>query len=132
MAWPLPMLGAWLCAPNPFLTVFYKGLKKKKIQAKCFEKGRTLETVQNTVNTLCLLWRWREKGEVARCLRGKLTVFILVCVTLVSKSGYSTKEPKHTPGSLQKCAGAMLSSLAGDPGCSGVDMQDNGKSKGHS
>lgn len=34
--WPLPMLGAWLCAPTPFLTELYKRLfkKKKKMQAK--------------------------------------------------------------------------------------------------
>lgn len=38
VAWPLPMLGAWLCAPVPFLTELYKGLLKKKIQAKCFEE----------------------------------------------------------------------------------------------
>lgn len=29
VARPLPMLGAWLCAPIPFLTELYKGLLKK-------------------------------------------------------------------------------------------------------
>lgn len=37
------------------------------------------------------------------------TAFIPACVILVSENGYSTKELKDTPGSLQKCAGAMLS-----------------------
>lgn len=37
------------------------------------------------------------------------TTFIPACVILISKDGYSTKELKDTPGSLQKYAGAMLS-----------------------
>lgn len=47
------MLGAWLCAPIPFLTELYKGLlKKKKYKQSALEKGRTLETVQNMENTI--------------------------------------------------------------------------------
>lgn len=53
VAWPLPMLGAWLCAPIPFLTELYKGLlKKKKYKQSALKKGRTLETVQNMENTI--------------------------------------------------------------------------------
>lgn len=75
MAWPLPMLGAWLCAALPFLTELYKGLlkKKKKYKQSALKKGRTLETIQNTENTLFLLQGWREKVEAARCLQGKRT-----------------------------------------------------------
>lgn len=52
VAWPLPMLGAWLCAPIPFLTELYKGLLKKKYKQSALKKGRTLETVQNMENTI--------------------------------------------------------------------------------
>lgn len=63
------MLGAWLCAPIPFLTELYKGLlKKKKYKQSALKKGRTLETVQDMEDTLFLVQGWREKGEVARCL----------------------------------------------------------------
>lgn len=68
------MLGAWLCAPIPFLTELYKGLLKKEKKSKVLsKKGRTLETIQNTENILFLLQGWREKVEVARCLYGKQT-----------------------------------------------------------
>lgn len=71
MAWPLPMLGSWLCAPIPFLTELYKGpfKKKKKYKQSALKKGRTLETVQNMENTLFLLQGWREKAEAAGCRR---------------------------------------------------------------
>lgn len=59
------MLGAWLCAPIPFLTELYKGLLKKK-KKECKQsalKKRTLETVQNMENTLFLLQGLRGKGD---------------------------------------------------------------------
>lgn len=38
------MLGAWLCAPIPFLTELYKGLLKKKYKQSALKKGKTLNT----------------------------------------------------------------------------------------
>lgn len=52
------MLGAWLCAPIPFLTELYKGLLKnnnKEYKQSALKKGRALETVQNMENTIFLL-----------------------------------------------------------------------------
>ena len=77
MAWPLPVLGAWLCAPVPFLTELYKGLLKKKKKKEY--KQSALEKRENTGN--CPEHRehpipakgWREKVEAARCPQGKLT-----------------------------------------------------------
>lgn len=53
VAWLLPMLGAWLCAPIPLLTELSKGLLREKKSA--LKKGGTLETVQDMEDTLFLL-----------------------------------------------------------------------------